>query len=51
MHDHVEGKGLGLYLVKTQVGALGGWVEVASQEDEGSVFTVFLKMEQSGLSQ
>ena len=51
MHDHVEGKGLGLYLVKTQVGTLGGWVEVASQEDEGSVFTVFLKMEQSGLSQ
>jgi signal transduction histidine kinase len=43
MHDHVEGKGLGLYLVKTQAQALGGRVEVASQPGEGTTFKVFLK--------
>jgi signal transduction histidine kinase len=43
MHDHVEGKGLGLYLVKTQAQALGGRVEVESQLGEGTTFRVFLK--------
>lgn len=41
-HSHVEGKGLGLYLVKLQTEALGGWVEVESQLDQGSVFKVYL---------
>jgi len=42
-HTHVEGKGLGLYLVKTQAEALGGKVEVESKEGEGTTFTVYLK--------
>ncbi|NOS91560.1 MAG: hypothetical protein HOP30_06535, partial [Cyclobacteriaceae bacterium] len=42
-HTHVEGKGLGLYLVKAQAEALGGKVEVESKEGEGTIFTVFLK--------
>jgi len=42
-HDHVEGKGLGLYLVKTQVVALGGRIEVESEVNKGTTFNIFLK--------
>ncbi len=41
-HDHVEGKGLGLFLVKTQVEALNGKIEIDSKVDEGTTFTVEL---------
>jgi two-component system, sensor histidine kinase LadS len=41
-HTHVQGKGLGLYLVKTQVEALGGEIEVKSASGEGSTFRVSL---------
>jgi signal transduction histidine kinase len=37
-----EGHGLGLYLIKGQIEALGGWLEVASTLGKGSRFTVFL---------
>lgn len=42
-HFHVEGKGLGLYLVKTQIDALGGKIEVKSKIDEGTTFILLLK--------
>lgn len=42
MHIHVEGKGLGLYLVKTQVDALQGKITVESKVNEGAIFKVFL---------
>lgn len=42
-HTHVEGKGLGLYLVKAQAEALGGKVDVESKVGEGTTFTVYLK--------
>lgn len=42
-HLHVEGKGLGLYLVKTQIAALGGSVEVKSTVGGGTTFKVFFK--------
>lgn len=42
-HLHVEGKGLGLYLVKTQIEALGGSVEVRSEPNEGTTFQVYFK--------
>jgi signal transduction histidine kinase len=41
MHDHVEGKGLGLYMVKTQVEVLGGKIEVESELNKGTVFKVY----------
>lgn len=40
-HSHIEGKGLGLFLVKTQVEALGGKVRAHSQVGEGSTFKVY----------
>jgi signal transduction histidine kinase len=46
-HFHVEGKGLGLYLVKTQVEALGGRIEVQSRPDEGSTFLIYLRRKSS----
>jgi signal transduction histidine kinase len=41
-HSHVEGRGLGLYLVKSQVEGLHGKVEVESQQGSGTRFTVTL---------
>ena len=42
-HDHVGGKGMGLYLVKTQVEALGGSIAVESKVDHGTTFTITFK--------
>lgn len=42
-HFHVEGKGLGLYLVKTQMDALGGRIEVDSTVEEGTTWTLYFK--------
>ncbi len=42
-HTHVEGKGLGLYLVKSQVLAMRGKVTTESQVGLGTTFTVVLE--------
>ncbi|MGC3944725.1 MAG: two-component regulator propeller domain-containing protein [Chryseolinea sp.] len=42
-HIHLEGKGLGLYLVKTQITALGGRIEIESEVGKGSTFKVYFK--------
>lgn len=42
MHTHVEGKGFGLFLVKTQIEAMRGRIEVESTINQGSTFKVFL---------
>ncbi|ADR22604.1 hypothetical protein MATR_35500 [Marivirga tractuosa] len=39
-HTHVEGKGLGLYLVKSQMEILGGEINVESKLEEGTTFTL-----------
>jgi PAS domain S-box-containing protein len=39
-HSHVEGKGMGLFMVKTQVEALGGKISVVSNINEGTKFTI-----------
>lgn len=39
-HSHVEGKGVGLFMVKTQVEALGGIITVASNVNKGTIFTI-----------
>lgn len=44
MHTHIEGKGLGLYLVKTQIEAMSGNIEVESTINEGSVFKVYIPL-------
>ncbi len=39
-HNNIEGKGIGLFIVKTQVETLGGHIEVISREQEGTTFTI-----------
>ncbi len=41
-HDHIEGKGLGLFLTKQQVEAMGGKISVESKLNTGTQFTVEL---------
>ncbi len=43
-HTHVEGRGLGLYLIKSQIEALHGTIEVDSEPDKGSTFKVILPL-------
>ncbi len=43
LHDHVEGTGVGLYLVKRIIDNSGGKIEVDTKEGEGSVFRVFFR--------
>ena len=43
-HSHIEGKGLGLFLVKLQTESLGGRIEVKSSPNQGATFTVYLKI-------
>lgn len=40
-HDHVDGTGIGLYLVKRIITNAGGKVEVESQVNKGSTFKVY----------
>ncbi|WP_210486105.1 PAS domain-containing sensor histidine kinase [Rufibacter aurantiacus] len=42
-HDHVEGSGVGLYMVKRIVDNAGGKIEVESNLGEGTTFKVYLK--------
>jgi PAS domain S-box-containing protein len=42
-HNHADSKGIGLYLVQSQITALGGTIDVSSQENEGTVFTISFK--------
>lgn len=41
-HTHVDGKGLGLYLVKTQVDTLGGSIDIESEINRGTTFIITL---------
>jgi signal transduction histidine kinase len=41
-HPMIEGKGMGLFLVKTEVEHLGGRVEVSSEVNVGTTFSVYL---------
>jgi signal transduction histidine kinase len=42
-HDHPDSRGIGLFITKNQIEALGGKIEVESQEGVGTTFRVYLK--------
>ncbi len=39
-HDHVDGKGMGLFMVKTQVESLGGNISISSEVNKGTEFRI-----------
>ncbi|MBC7399164.1 MAG: PAS domain-containing sensor histidine kinase, partial [Mucilaginibacter sp.] len=39
-HENTEGKGMGLYMVKTQVEILGGKISIKSEENVGTEFII-----------
>lgn len=39
-HNHPDSKGIGLYLVHSQITSLGGFIEVESEENEGTKFII-----------
>jgi PAS domain S-box-containing protein len=41
LHNHVEGTGIGLYIVKKIIDNAGGKIEVESQLEAGSIFRVY----------
>jgi len=46
-HSHVEGKGMGLFMVKTQVETLGGSISVESKVNHSTQFRLELKLNPS----
>ncbi|MFT2008142.1 PAS domain-containing sensor histidine kinase [Pontibacter sp. 13R65] len=43
MHSHVEGSGVGLYIVKRIIDNVGGSISIESEEQKGTTFKVTLK--------
>ncbi|MDP3557558.1 MAG: PAS domain S-box protein [Bacteroidota bacterium] len=42
-HPHVEGKGMGMFMTKTQVESLGGKISVISEVNKGAEFTIIFE--------
>ena len=45
MHTHVEGMGVGMYIVKSILDSHGGKIEVKSEPGKGALFNVYFKNE------
>ena len=43
-HGNKEGKGLGLYMTRSQVIAMGGKIEVTSELGKGTSFKIYFKL-------
>jgi signal transduction histidine kinase len=42
-HRHPDSKGVGLFMTKTQIEAIGGSITVESEVDKGTTFKIVLK--------
>ena len=42
-HDYPDSKGLGLYLVRSQIESMGGTIEIESKVDKGTKFSIIFK--------
>jgi signal transduction histidine kinase len=45
-HNYPDSKGLGLYLVKSQVETMGGTISIESEVNKGTTFTLTFKNKQ-----
>ncbi|ARS37712.1 PAS domain-containing sensor histidine kinase [Pontibacter actiniarum] len=43
LHDHVEGSGIGLYIVKRIVENAGGYIRIHSEVGKGTTFSIYFK--------
>ncbi|MGY4385321.1 PAS domain S-box-containing protein [Pedobacter sp. UYP24] len=48
-HQHVDGKGMGLFMVKTQIDTLGGKISATSEVNVGTTFKMQFNIEESKL--
>lgn len=46
-HYHKDARGVGLFITKNQIEAMGGKVEVSSEVDKGTTFSIYLKYEKN----
>jgi light-regulated signal transduction histidine kinase (bacteriophytochrome) len=49
-HSNIDGKGLGLYIIKSQIDAMDGKIEVDSLPDVGTTFCIYFKNHKNTLS-
>jgi len=42
-HPNIDGKGLGLYLIKTQIEKMGGKITAESEENNGITFRIYFR--------
>ncbi|OBX21942.1 hypothetical protein BAA08_10810 [Bizionia sp. APA-3] len=46
-HDHKDARGIGLFISKNQIEAIGGKIEVKSEVNQGTTFKIYFKHEHS----
>jgi two-component system, chemotaxis family, CheB/CheR fusion protein len=46
-HDHVDGTGIGLYIVKRIIDNAGGKIEIESKVDKGTIFNIYIPVNPS----
>ncbi|MBB6001857.1 PAS domain S-box protein [Arcicella rosea] len=46
-HTHKDARGVGLFITKNQIEAMGGKVEVTSEVNKGTTFSIYLKHEKN----
>ncbi|MBQ4818470.1 PAS domain-containing protein [Aquimarina sp. MMG016] len=46
-HNNKEARGIGLFITKNQVEAMGGKIEVESEVDKGTIFKIYMKHEEN----
>lgn len=46
-HSHKDSKGIGLFITKSQIEAMGGKIEIESQENIGTTFKIYLQHEKN----
>lgn len=46
-HEHEDARGIGLFITKNQIEAIGGHVEVSSELNKGTTFHIYLKYEEN----